>query len=122
MELTTADRKTIRWVVERQLEALQRDDAIGAFAFASPDIQEQFGTAEQFMAMVKSAYAPVHRPRSVIFENIIAVEGYPAQKVLLMAPEGELITALYLMEKQVDATWRIQGCFLMPIEGKIFDE
>lgn len=126
MQLAEADQAAIRGAVEQQLQAFQRDDAIGAFAFASPDIQDQFGTADTFMTMVKTAYPAVYRPRSVIFSNIVAIpqglrrnsEGTPAQKVMMMTPAGELVTALYLMEKQPDTSWKIQGCFLMPVEGK----
>jgi hypothetical protein len=116
IELKQADQNAIRWVIECQLEAFQRDDAEGAFAFATPSIQAQFETSEKFMAMVRTAYQPVYRPRSVLFGEIIMLEGTPAQKVLMMASDGELVTALYLMEKQPNNNWRIQGCFLIPVE------
>ena len=35
-DLTDADRVAIRTVIERQLEALRQDDAVGAFALATP--------------------------------------------------------------------------------------
>jgi hypothetical protein len=38
MQITDSDRATIRSVVEKQLQAFQKDDAAGAFAFASPGI------------------------------------------------------------------------------------
>src|ERR1700756_3001229 len=65
--LSTADRGAIRAVVEDQLAAFQRDDGAAAFAFASPGIQAEFGTVENFMAMVRSGYQPVYRPREVAF-------------------------------------------------------
>lgn len=118
MEVTDTDRVAIRSVIERQLEAFQRDDAIGAFAFASPGIQAQFGTAKNFMAMVRASYQPVYRPRSVVFEDITTVEGIPAAQVLLLSPDGEPVMALYLMEKQLDGSWKINGCYLVPIKGE----
>jgi len=121
IELKQADQNAIRWVIECQLEAFQREDAEGAFAFASPSIQDQFETSEKFMMMVKTAYQPVYRPRSVLFEEITMIEGTPAQKVLMMAAAGELVTALYLMEKQSNNNWRIQGCFLIPVEDKTLE-
>lgn len=78
MQITNSDRTTIRSVVEQQLQAFQKDDAAGAFAFATPGIQEQFHTAENFMHTVKIAYQAVYRPRSVLFENIASLEGMPA--------------------------------------------
>jgi hypothetical protein len=116
MLLSEIDRRAIRLVVERQLEAFGRDDAEGAFVFASPAIQVQFETAARFMAMVRSSYAAVYRPRSVLFQEIVAIEGYPAQKLTLMDANGDLFTALYLMEPQPDGRWRIQGCFLIPLD------
>ena len=40
-------------VIERQLEAFQRDDWEGAFEFAAPGIQSRFGDAERFGEMVR---------------------------------------------------------------------
>jgi hypothetical protein len=115
MLISESDRATIRSVVEQQLQAFQKDDAAGAFAFASPGIQQQFGTAENFMYMVKNAYEAVYRPRSVLFENLATVEGLPAQPVLLLDSEGIPIRAIYLMEKQFDKSWRINGCYLVSL-------
>lgn len=118
MQITNSERAFIRSVVEQQLQALQQDDAAGAFAFASPGIQQQFRTAENFMHMVKIAYQAVYRPRSVLFENIASLEGIPAQPVLLLDSEGIPVRAIYLMEKQFDRTWRINGCYLVPITAE----
>jgi hypothetical protein len=105
-------------VIQQQLEAFQRDDAAGAFAFASPDIQVQFGTAETFMQMVKTGYAPVYRPRAVMFADLTRVEGMPAQTVMLMSAAEELVQAVYLMQQQPNGEWRIHGCLLTPVAGR----
>ncbi len=118
MELTNADRAAIRTVIEHQLKAFRDDDAEKAFSFASPGIQDQFGDAEQFMAMVKASYPPVYRPRSVMFEDIIRIEGKVAQQVVVMGPNGGLFNAVYVMQLQPGDRWRINGCFLVPIEGQ----
>jgi ketosteroid isomerase-like protein len=119
MELTDRDRAAIRSVIERQLEAFQKDDAEAAFAFASPGIQTLFGNAENFMGMVKSSYQAVYRPRSVLFENITTIQASLTQPVLLLDPDGVPMRALYLMEKQPDGNWRVNGCYLVPVEGKV---
>jgi hypothetical protein len=69
-DLTNADRAAIHTVIERQLEALRQDDAVGAFALASPEIQAKFETPERFMTMVQTWYQPVYRPRQVIFRDL----------------------------------------------------
>ncbi|MDF2387111.1 DUF4864 domain-containing protein [Nostoc ellipsosporum NOK] len=119
MKITDRDFVTIRSVIERQLEAFQKDDAQGAFAFASPGIQEQFCTPENFMQMVRKHYPAVYRPRSVFFEKIISIQGNITQPVLLLSPHGVPLRALYFMEKQPDDTWRINGCFLVSVKAEI---
>jgi ketosteroid isomerase-like protein len=118
MQITDTDRAAIRSVIERQLIAFQKDDAVGAFAFASPGIKAQFKTPENFMRMIKTAYQPVYRPRSVLFEELTTVEGLPAQPVLLLGQDGVPVRAIYLMEKQPNGSWRINGCYLVPVESK----
>jgi hypothetical protein len=115
MEVTDNDRTAIRFVISHQIEAFQKDDAVGAFSFASREIKAQFGTPENFMRMVKTAYDPVYRPRSVMFEKIAYIEGFPSAQVLLLDREGRLIKAIYLMQRQPNGNWKIAGCQLIPI-------
>lgn len=115
MKMTNADLMAIRQAIEQQIKAFQNDDAIAAFTQAAPGIQMQFGTAENFIAMVKAAYPPVHRPRSVVFEDLVQIEGLPAQQVMLMDQSGQLIRATYTMQQQRSGTWKIAGCYLTPI-------
>ncbi len=119
MKVTHSDLIAIRSVIESQLQAFQNDDPIGAFAFASPEIQVQFRNPENFMEMVKLGYPAVYRPRSVLFEEITSIQGNVTQPVLLLSPDGLPVRALYLMEKQPDNTWKINGCILVPVEAEI---
>lgn len=105
----------IRQVIEDQIAAFQRDDAEAAFQFASPEIQGQFGSALHFLRMVKTAYYPVYRPRSVMFEKSLMVRGQPALAVLLLAENGQLVRATYIMQQQSDRSWRVLGCYLEPL-------
>lgn len=109
---TEADRAQIRDVVSRQLEALKRDDGETAFSFAAPGIKSLFGTVENFMSMVRNGYQPVHRWQSFAFRDIRVVEDWVIQKVHIEAQDGSSVTAVYVMEKQPDGTWRIAGCSL----------
>ncbi|MEB3279695.1 MAG: DUF4864 domain-containing protein [Lyngbya sp.] len=119
MEITARDRHEIRSVIERQLEAFQRDDAVGAFAFASAEIQAKFGTPEQFLQMVKTGYLAVYRPRSVVFEDAVVRQGIPTQPVLLLSPDGNPVRAVYMMEQYNNGSWRIDGCYLVSVESKL---
>lgn len=117
-ELTAADQTAIRTVIERQLEAFRQDDAAAAFAFASPMIQAKFGTSEVFLNMVKTAYQPVYRPRYVAFRDLRILQGVPTQSVFLIGPDGVPVTAIYMMQKQPDGVWKIDGCYLKATKGE----
>lgn len=110
--VSDADRSAIRAVVDAQLEAFRADDGARAFSYASPSIQAMFQTPDRFMQMVRTGYPPVYRPRMVQFGQVIAYQGQPTQLVTLIAPDGEVVAAYYLMERQPDGIWRIDGCLL----------
>ena len=107
-----ADRAAIREVVRSQLAAFQRDDGAAAYAFASPMIQQMFPSVEVFMSMVRTGYVPVYRPREVEFRELVDFRGEPTQLVLLVGPDGVPVLAHYMMQRQPDGTWRINGCVL----------
>lgn len=113
-----ADRAAIERVIRDQMAAFLADDAAAAFAFAAPSIQALFGTPENFLAMVRSGYAPVYRPRAVEFAELGLREGVPVQRVLVTGPDGVPEVAHYLMERQPDGRWRIAGCILTKSEDR----
>src|ERR1700756_943869 len=53
-----ADR-AIDSIITAQWQALRASDAAGGFAYASPRLQEMYGTAAAFLDMVRSGYRPV---------------------------------------------------------------
>lgn len=115
MNLAETDLQSIRQVIGLQIEAFRQGDAIAAFTYAAPGIQQQFGSAENFAAMVEAAYPSVYRPRSVVFESLQTVEGLPAQQVMLLDQAGKLIRATYTMQQLADGDWKIAGCYLTPM-------
>ncbi len=112
-----AVRAEIIAVIESQIAAFRRDDALAAFSFASPTIRAQFGDADTFLAMVAALYRPVYRPRRLECLDLKSVDGRLVQQVLVMGPEGEFVMALYPMVR-VDGRWRINGCFLVRPPGQ----
>ncbi len=112
--LTGADRGAIRAVIERQMAAFARDDDASAFACASPAIQRQFGTPEAFMRMVRAGYAAVYRPRAVHFAEARLIDGVVIQPVDVIGPDGSGEHAFYVMEREGDGSWRINGVTLTP--------
>lgn len=114
---TPQDRTAIQAVITSQLEAFQHDDATGAFAQASPMIQEMFGTAANFIAMVQHGYPPVYHPRQSSFGGLSQDDGRIIQRVELVGPDGRNYLALYAMEQQPDGNWKINGCQLTESES-----
>lgn len=107
------DSREIRQVIRTQLNAFLREDGKTAFGQAAPVIRLRFGTAENFMAMVRSGYRPVYRARDVRFGRLGRHRGRLIQEVRLTGPDGRRWTALYSMERQPDGSWRISGCRLV---------
>jgi Domain of unknown function (DUF4864) len=118
VEMADRDQAAIRMTIERQLAAFQRDDGTTAFTYAAPSIQDQFGTPDNFMNMVRTGYDPVYRPREVEFHDIVALEGAPAQEVLVVDRNGVAYLAYYLMQQQPDGRWLIKGCVLRRIADR----
>jgi hypothetical protein len=117
-ELGPTDRDAIRTAIEGQIEAFKRDDGAAAFAYASPRIQAIFGTPETFMGMVRKDYEAVYRPKLVSFRALETIEGNLIQPVLVVGSSGVPVTALYIMERQMDGSWRIGGCVIVPEPDK----
>jgi hypothetical protein len=109
-DLTRDETRAIRAVIQAQLDAFEADDAKRAFSYASPGIQQQFGTAEHFMAMVRGQYAVVYRPASVSFLQPQRIDGQVTQGVRMTDATGAAWLVVYLMEQQRDRSWRIAGC------------
>lgn len=108
----------IRNVIESQLRAFQNDDANGAFALASLSIRDMFGTADNFLEMVKTAYPVVYRPASVQFLTPQRTQDSLMQPVRMSDASGKAWTALYRMEPQKDGGWLISGCVLARVSGE----
>jgi len=109
-----AARQAILGTINAQLDAFQRDDGARAFSYATPALREQFGTPENFMAMVRGGYQAVYRPRSVEFLDARVIEGRTGQAVRFVGPDGRAVIALYTMEQQPDGSWRIAAVQLIP--------
>lgn len=112
-------RRAARATIERQIDAFRRNDAVGAYAEAAPQIRNLFPSAESFIAMVAKGYAPVLRPRSYRFETAQeTAEDEIAQGVSLQDEAGLDWVALYTLQRQVDGQWRITGCQLKKAPGE----
>jgi hypothetical protein len=112
-ELGREEVSAMQRVIDAQLDAFAHDDEQGAFDFASPGIQERFGTAASFAQMVREQYAVVYRPASRAFLQPVVEEGTVIFPVQLSGRAGRVWVALYTM-RRVAGAWRIAGCQLVP--------
>ena len=119
VEVSAADAKAARAVIEGQLAALAADDAKRAFGYATPALREQFGTPENFIEMVRTGYPVVYRPQSVAFLKPQWLAGELVQGVHMSDDQGVLWLALYRLQRQKNKSWRISACQLVQAEGRV---
>ncbi len=111
-QTSDADRTAIQAVIGGQIDAFRRDDANAAWAAASPGIQGKFQKPDFFMAMVAGGYEPLYRPKSFTFGPLARTDGGPMQSVFVIGPDGAAYVAMYLMARQADGTWKVDGVSL----------
>ena len=109
-EVSAADAKAVRAVIEAQLAALAADDAEKAFSYAAPGIRALFVTAERFLSMVREGYPVVHHPASVSFLKPEWIENKLIQRVQMTDAAGAPWMVVYEVERQADKSWRIAAC------------
>jgi hypothetical protein len=113
-DLTAASSRAI---VERQLDAFQRDDGEAAYALAAPTIKEMVGDADHFMAMVRDHYAPVYRHRSADFGAFKESGDEATLEATLVDNDNVVWTALYSFRRGPNGDWLISGCILAKAEA-----
>ena len=99
-------------VIQIQLDAFTRNDAVKAYAQASPRIQSTFPNTKNFMAMVRQGYSALISPAFVSFLGVVDDSSRPVVRVLVEGRDGRRWMAFYTMVQLDDASWRISGCFL----------
>lgn len=111
---TAAEWQAIRDVVAAQRTAIIAGDADKAFDYASPGIQQQFGDAASFLAMVDADYSALASARYVEFLEGAVIDSIVVQPLRLIDADNTVRVALYTMERQADGKWRISGCRIAP--------
>jgi hypothetical protein len=106
------ERPDVETIISRQLDAFAHDDAPAAFDFAAQAIRDKFRDPAAFLAMVRSAYPPVYRHRSVQFGPQAREGDEIRQGVVFIDADNAVWNGVYLLAKQADGAWKIQGCAL----------
>lgn len=104
---TAAVKEKLRAVVRGQLDAFARQDFPAAYAFAAPEIQEQFSLAD-FEKMVKSTYPIIANSTEAVFGLILDDGSNALVNVRIVGRNQGSVNYQYLLEK-VGEQWRIGG-------------
>jgi hypothetical protein len=118
-EVSAADARGVKSVVQAQLSAFAADDARKAFSFAAPNIRQLFSTPDKFMAMVRAQYPMVHRPASVAFLKPEADGESVIQRVQMTDSAGSPWLVTYLLQRQKDKSWRISACVVAAAPSRL---
>jgi hypothetical protein len=117
--VTEAEARAVRQVVQAQLKAMAADDARAAFGYAAPAIRDMYGTADNFLAMVRAAYPMVYRPASTQF---LKPQRQPSGEIFLdvrlVDGEGTAWLATYSLDRMKAGEWRITGCVVERTRGR----
>lgn len=111
-----AQEEPIQNTIQQQLDALQADDYVTAFSFASPTIKGIFGTPENFGMMVRNGYPMVHRPAAVEMLELRTVAGNLWQRVMITDQSGRTHMLDYMMIETPEG-WQINAVQLLPGVG-----
>ena len=103
----------IQGTISSQIEAFKADDFAQAFTFASPSIQQLFGTPERFGMMVQQGYPMVWRPGEVRYLELREIGGRLWQKVMVRDRSGQIHVLDYQMVKGENG-WKINGVQILP--------
>lgn len=112
--LSAADRQKIQRVITLQIRAFERNDETVAFSYSTPEIRKYFGSSRTFMEMVRDGYSVLYMHASHEFLEAAVVDGQVIQPLRIVTRDGEMLVALYTLERQPDKEWRIGGCELAP--------
>ena len=102
----------IQATISAQLEAFDDDDFERAFSYASPRIQQIFGSTANFASMVQRGYPMVWRKTSVRFLDLTRSGAGYEQVVQIKDAQGVIHFLQYEMI-QIDQNWRINGVALL---------
>ena len=100
----------VRLVIVTQLQALDDDDADGAFETTTPAVREAIGNPWHFLVMMRLAYPMVYHSTSVTFMRAELLGGAVLQLTEILDEQGKSWLVLFSLERQPDAAWRIDGC------------
>lgn len=103
----------IEATIARQFDAFRAEDVAEAWRYASPSIQQLFGSPETFGRMVEQGYPMVWAPGAVAFIDLQSFGGVLVQRVEVIDGAGNAHYLGYQMIETAEG-WRINGVRILP--------
>lgn len=103
----------IEATIAGQFDAFRAEDVAEAWRYASPTIQQLFGTPENFGRMVQQGYPMVWAPGAVAFIDLQSFGGVVVQRVEVIDGAGNAHYLGYQMI-ETEGGWRINGVRILP--------
>lgn len=114
-----ADEKSVRSVIQAQLAAFARDDAVAAFSYAAPNVRKAMGSPAVFLKLVQNDYPVVYRHASVAFLKPEGQANSAIQRVQMDDASGDSWLATYTLQRQKNNSWLITGCSVVENKGRM---
>ena len=112
------DKSEIRNVISNQVRALSDDNARAAFNYATPSIQARFVSADFFINMVKASYPALINPQKFEVRDVETSGRKGVARARVVTNDGKVFLSIYPMVQQADGEWRIDGCYMQPMQGQ----
>ena len=102
------DTAAIADIIDEQMQAFEARDIDRAFSFASPFLQQMFGSAERFGHMVEHGYPTVWNNEFVTFLGLRQERGVWVQRLMIQDDSGGVSMFDYHMIENGNS-WRIDA-------------
>ena len=95
-------RPDIHTLIQAQIDAFKKDDFAAAYALAAPSWKALYPSLQVFTAMVRSRFAQLQRPKSIVFGTISQTPQGPVQRIFVAGSDGRAYVANYSLQQQPD--------------------
>ncbi|MDQ3266879.1 MAG: DUF4864 domain-containing protein [Myxococcota bacterium] len=113
VDLSLSDQTRICNVITDQLKALSRLDGDAAWSVLTPQKQRQ-GSGAEFLRSLALAFPQLVQAAKMQFGSVRPHDVGFAQHVRVYAHDQTHVDAVYLLRRQEDGSFLIEGCILRP--------
>ena len=108
--LPAHEAEQVRKVILAQVQAMADNDAERMFETTTPRVRAAVGSSGRFLSMMLGAYPMVYQPSAMNFHPPHRKSDGAFQLVEIMDRDDHSWLAVFILERQPDASWRISGC------------